>query len=229
MIRVEVFSDVICPWCYVGGRRLARAATVVADRAGVDVRVRYRAFELNPGMPTEGTDRRTYRSAKFGSWEHSQRLDAHTSAAAADDGLTFDYASMTRTPNTRRAHRLVAGAHRHGERSAAMADRLFGAYFTEGQDIGNPAVLTRVAADVGLDPVLAATFLDDHTLDAAVDADVQAADRLGVRGVPFIVANGHAISGAGSIDDLVTLLTGPNDTPSPEALACGLDDNGCAS
>lgn len=229
MTNVEVFSDVICPWCYVGGRRLAQAAAIVAERTGAQVHVRYRAFELNPDMPGEGMDRRTYRSAKFGSWEHSQRLDAHTCAAAADDGITFDYASMARTPNTRRAHRLVAGAHRHGERSAAMADRLFVAYFTEGQDIGDSAVLTRLAADVGIDPVLAAELLEDPTLDAAVDGDVAAAERLGVRGVPFIVANGHAISGAGSIDDLVTLLTGPDNTPEPDAVACGLDDIDCVS
>lgn len=121
----------ICPWCYIGSRRLRQAVTIVEERAGTTVRVRYHAFELNLTMPTEGLDRKAYRSAKFGSLQRSRQLDAGTVDAGAPDGVIFDYDAIDRTPNTRAAHRLVTLAHVQGGRSAAMADRIFEAYFTD--------------------------------------------------------------------------------------------------
>lgn len=124
MITVEVFSDVICPWCYIGGRRVGEAMRIVEARTGSRFRAHYRAFELNPGMPAAGMERRAYRTAKFGSWKRSQELDSGTATAAADDGITFNYGAMARTPNTRPAHRLIKLAEQHSQLGSAMADRL---------------------------------------------------------------------------------------------------------
>ena len=100
---IDVISDVICPWCYIGKRRLEKAVAL----AGGDVRVRWHPFQLNPQMPKEGMNRKEYRTAKFGSWERSRSLDAQVAAAGAAEGLTFAHDQMERTPNTLDAHRLV--------------------------------------------------------------------------------------------------------------------------
>lgn len=106
-VSIDVFSDFICPWCYVGGARLLQARRILEERNGWASSVRYRAFELNPDMPPDGLDRKRYRSAKFGSWWKSQELDATTVTASARDGVDWDYEAMKRTPSTRRAHRLM--------------------------------------------------------------------------------------------------------------------------
>lgn len=225
MATVEVFSDVICPWCYIGGRRLATAVAAVADRTGTRPDVRYRAFELNPGMPAAGLDRRQYRTAKFGSWERSRQLDAGTVSVGAGDGVTFDYAAMSRTPNTRRAHRLIKLADRVG-RSAVVADRLFVAYFTEGRDVGDPEVLLDLGRAAGLSAD-ALHGLDARALDADVEADVALARRVGVSAVPLVVAGARAIAGAGSVEELTDLLM-PLATTRPDA-GRGPDDRGGAA
>lgn len=205
MTTIDVYSDVICPWCYVGGRRLRQAITTVEDRTGETVQVRYHAFELNPTMPTEGLDRKAYRSAKFGSWEYSQQLDAGTISAGAPDRVVFNYDVIERTPNTRAAHRLIKLADVQGDRSAAMADRLFEAYFTEGQDVGDPDVLVTLGHDVGLTGDLA-SLLADPALDAEVDAEEALAEQLGMTGVPFTIVGAQGISGATSVAALVSVI-----------------------
>ncbi|GAA5016932.1 DsbA family oxidoreductase [Streptomyces siamensis] len=205
MFTIDVFSDLICPWCYIGGRRLKQAVGIVEERTGVKIQIQYHAFELNPTMPVAGMDRRSYRSAKFGSWERSQQLDQGTVLAGRSEGITFDYNAIARTPNTRAGHRLIALAEREAGLGAAVADRLFVAYFTEGRDIGDPAVLARLGEETGLAAGVAAR-LDDPALETAVREEEELAEQMGLRGVPLFVLGDRAINGAVEVEQLVEAL-----------------------
>ncbi|MFJ5724820.1 DsbA family oxidoreductase [Streptomyces sp. NPDC093149] len=224
MIDLDVFSDLICPWCYIGGRRLRRAVDIVTERTGQEFRIRHHAFELNPAMPKAGVDRRTYRSEKFGSWERSQRLDAGTVPVGRDEGIVFDYEAITRTPNTRAGHRLIALAEQSAQPGAAMADRLLVAYFSEGQDIGDVDVLARIGKEMGLGDDVA-TRLTDPALETAVAKDEQLAEHIGLRGVPLLIIGDKAINGAVGTDTLVEILR-RHATRVPDGAVC---ENGVCS
>src|SRR3954452_24949265 len=144
MLTIDMVSDVICPWCFIGKRRLEKA---LGDRAAT---VRWQPFQLNPDMPQEGIDRKSYRIRKFGSWERSQELDAQVVAAGQGDAIAFNFDKMDRTPNTLDAHRVIWLA---GERGAqdAVVEALFLAYFTDGRNLSDRATLAGVAAGAGLD------------------------------------------------------------------------------
>src|ERR1700686_5746304 len=146
-LAIEVISDAICPWCWVAKRRLDSA--IVALTPHVAASVTWRPFELNPEMPKAGVDRRAYRSAKFGSWQRSQALDAQVAAAGRSEGLVFNHDKMERTPNTVDAHRLIRLAGQQGKQDDVV-EGLFAAYFNEGRDIGDPTVLADVGASAGL-------------------------------------------------------------------------------
>ena len=199
-LRVDVFSDVVCPWCFVGKRRLERAIELLGDEVMVDVT--WRPFQLNPTMPREGIDRREYRAKKFGSLARSEALDAQLAAVGREVGLDFRVDRIARTPNTFDAHRLLRLAHERGVQDA-VAETLFRAYFVEGRDVGEHAVLVDVAADSGLDRDDVTRFLAG-TEGAAQVADEEAEGRdLGIDGVPFfVVQDTYAISGAQSPDYL---------------------------
>ena len=147
-LTVDVISDVICPWCYVGKRRLEKAVAAVAGTH--EVVVRWHPFQLNPQMPREGMERRAYRTAKFGSWERSLELDARLVAVGAGEGITFAFDKIERTPNTLDAHRLIRLAGEQGVQDAVV-EALFRAYFTEGRDISDRRTLLDVVAGAGLE------------------------------------------------------------------------------
>src|ERR1700682_2128649 len=147
-LTVDVISDVICPWCYIGKRRLEKA--IAARRGQRDVRVRWNPFQLNPHMPKEGMNRKEYRTAKFGSWERSLGLDAQVQAVGAAEGIAFAFDRIERTPNTLDAHRLIGFADTEGVQDAVV-EAVFRAYFTEGWDIGQTTTLLDVVAGAGLD------------------------------------------------------------------------------
>src|SRR5579871_4952132 len=134
MLAVDVISDVICPWCYIGKRRLERAVTAL-DRQH-EVRVRWLPFQLNPTMPREGIGRREYRTRKFGNWERSLELDARVAAVGEAEGIQFAFDRIERTPNTLDAHRLIWLADKEGIQDAVV-EALFRAYFRDGRDISN--------------------------------------------------------------------------------------------
>src|SRR5262245_61026807 len=131
-LLVDVISDVICPWCYIGKRRLEKAVAAVDG----PVKVRWLPFQLNPAMPKEGVSRREYRTRKFGSWERSLELDARVVAVGEAEGIRFAFDRIERTPNTLDAHRLIGLAEKQGVQGAVV-EALFRAYFTEGRDISN--------------------------------------------------------------------------------------------
>ncbi len=193
-LTIEVISDAICPWCWVGKRRLDRALAALSTE--ISATVTWRPFELNPDMPKEGLDRRAYRSRKFGSWERSQALDAQVAAAAKADGLDFRHERMERTPNTIDAHRLIWLAGREGKQDAVV-EGLFSAYFHDGRDVGAPDVLVEVGSAAGLDPArISAMLASDEGLNE-VAAELERAGRLRVSGVPTVVVNGRPLfSGA---------------------------------
>jgi predicted DsbA family dithiol-disulfide isomerase len=181
-LPVDVISDVICPWCFIGKRRLEKA--VVAFDRQHEVRVRWLPFQLHPAMPKEGIGRREYRTRKFGSWERSQELDARVVTVGQTEGIDFAFDRMKRTPNTLDAHRLVGLAERQGVQGAVV-EALFRAYVTDGRDISDRRTLLDVAAGAGLDRHGAeATLNSDDGLGAIKGAEALAR-RFGVDGVPF--------------------------------------------
>ena len=191
-LSVDVISDVICPWCYIGKRRLEKA---VAAHAG-PVTVRWLPFQLNPQMPKEGISRREYRTKKFGSWERSLQLDAQVAAAGEAEGIHFAFDRMERTPNTVDAHRLIWLADEEGVQDAVV-EALFLAYFTAGRDISNPHTLLDVVAEAGLDRGKADGVLTSGGGQEAIREADELARRVRVEGVPFFVINGTVtLSGA---------------------------------
>lgn len=192
MIEVDVISDVICPWCAIGKRRLEKAIAA-HDRP---VKVRWLPFQLNPQMPQEGISRREYRSKKFGSWERSQELDAQVAAARTGEGINFAFDRIKRTPNTLDAHRLIWLADKEGVQDVVV-EALFVAYFTDGRDISDRQTLLDVVAQAGLDRGKAEGVLTSGGGQEAIREADALARRVRVEGVPFFVVNGKVtLSGA---------------------------------
>ena len=201
-LAVEVYSDIVCPWCYVGKRRLERALTLVDS----DVHVTWRPFQLNPTMRSDGIDRTAYLKAKFGSLEAFGQMEEQLLAAGADEQISFAFEKIQRTPNTFAAHRLVWYAAQQGKQDA-MVETLFRGYFLEGQNIGDVTTLTHVAAEAGLDRTETEGFLSSEKGVVEVKAEETVGRRLGISGVPYFVFNGTvAISGAQPPDILVSAI-----------------------
>ena len=197
MIQISVTSDFICPWCYIGEKRLARA--IESLPAGIDVELQWLPFELNPDMPLEGMDRRTYRSRKFGSWERSEAMDTQTVLAGRGDGTTFDYEAIKRTPNTFLADRVSWLAQREGKQRAFVQAALKG-YFAQGRDIGSKDVLAEIAGEIGLDQDAVAAFLNSDEGVESVRALERAARKRAVQGVPHFDIGGTVVIGAQRAD-----------------------------
>jgi predicted DsbA family dithiol-disulfide isomerase len=192
-IKLDIMSDPICPWCYIGKRHLDRALAEVPDHPFV---IEWHPFQLNPDMPAEGMDRRAYLEGKFGGKEGAVRAYAPVVEHAEAAGLKIDFEGMKRTPNTLDAHRLIHWAGIEGCQTAAVS-ALFEAYFVEARDIGDREVLADIADAIGMDAAVVGKLL--HS-DADVD-DIRKRDahsrKMGVSSVPtFIVASKHAVPGA---------------------------------
>ena len=195
MARLDVYSDVICPWCYIGKRHMELALAQLAAE-GQAFEVNWRPFQLNPDMPLPGVERDAYRRAKFGSLERSRELDAQVAAAASAADLPMRHDLMRRTPNTLAAHRLIQFADENGVQNA-LVDALFTAYFVEGRDIGDRATLLDLAASVGLNADATASFLDSDRLAREVQDEDRAVRQAGLTGVPTFVLDRHVLfSGA---------------------------------
>ncbi|HEV2628261.1 MAG TPA: DsbA family oxidoreductase [Pseudolabrys sp.] len=192
-VRIDVVSDVVCPWCFIGKRRLEKALALASD---VPVEVHWRPYFLNEWIPPEGMSREQYLTTKFGSPERYTDIAQRVRAAAADEGLVYAVDRINRQPNTRDAHRLIRWADGIGK-SAEMKQRLMDLYFTEGADLSNRAVLVQAAADVGLDPENVRGALDSDQDIAEIEREVEAAKEAGIQGVPCFILDGkYAISGA---------------------------------
>jgi predicted DsbA family dithiol-disulfide isomerase len=194
-LRIDIVSDAVCPWCYIGKRQLERALTTLADE-GLHFSVHWNPFQLNPDMPKEGRDRAAYRAQKFGNPERVREMDERVTGAAANVGLPFRLDLIQRTPNTLDAHRLIWLAGREGVQDAVM-EAVFIAYFTEGRDIGDRDVLAECAALGGMDRALVADFLGGEVAAQEMLAADRAAREAGVNGVPSFFLDGYGLySGA---------------------------------
>jgi predicted DsbA family dithiol-disulfide isomerase len=214
---IDVISDVICPWCYVGKRRMEKAVAL-AGRG--DVQVRWHPFQLNPHMPKAGMNRKEYRTAKFGSWERSLALDAQVTEVGRAAGIPFAFDKIERTPNTLDAHRLIGLAEQEGIQDAVV-EAVFRAYFTEGQDITNVSTLLNVVSEAGLDRNRAEVLLSGDGGMAAIRAAEEQAHRAGVWGVPFYVINGTlALSGARETRDFLAAFEQAAVPPEDEGSLC---------
>lgn len=192
-VRIDVVSDVVCPWCFIGKRRLEKALALASD---VPVEVHYRPYYLNEWIPAEGMSRDEYLTTKFGSPERYKGIASRVQAAAAAEGLVYAVDKMSRQPNTRDAHRLIRWAEGIGK-APDMKQRLMDLYFTEGADLSKEAVLVQAAADVGLDPEDVRAALDSDKDIAEIEQEVNAAKEAGIQGVPCFILDGkYAISGA---------------------------------
>jgi len=196
--RIDIVSDAICPWCYVGKRNLEAALAALAAE-GLQFSVHWNPFQLNPDMPKQGVERAAYRAAKFGSAERAREIDARVAGAADAAGLAFRQDLMLRTPNTIDAHRLIwfAGRQDKPDQQDTVMEAVFRAYFTQGRDIGDPEVLADCAAEAGLDRAIVLSFLGSSLADAEMRASDQAAREAGVNGVPSFFLDGYSLfSGA---------------------------------
>ena len=202
--ELSVISDAICPWCYVGKRRLEQALALI-DGAR-PFKVTWRPFQLNPQMPKEGMDSREYRMRKFGSWERAQARYAQMREVGRSVGIDFRHDLMARIPNTFDAHRLIWLAGREGSQDTVV-ERLFRAYFSEGSDIGDRRVLAELASEAGLDGTRTAPFLASSEGTAEVAAEEDVAKRAGLSGVPTFVLDGRVLlSGAQPPEVIVQAL-----------------------
>lgn len=193
-LAVDVISDVVCPWCYIGKRRLEKAIATLDGQQKVEVH--WHPFQLNPTMPKEGISRREYRTRKFGSWERSLELDAKVVAVGQMEGIQFAFDKIEKTPNTVDAHRLIWLADQHGCQDTVV-EALFRSYFTEGQDVGCRQTLIDLASGAGSERQAAEIMLkSDDGMDVILAAR-ERSQRYGVEGVPFFVINNEiTLSGA---------------------------------
>lgn len=202
-LHLDVIVDVVCPWCFLGKRRLDAA---IAELNDLDIEVRYRPFQLDPSIPAEGIEREEYVIGKFGSADALDEAHARLFALGADVGITYAFDLIEKTPNTLDAHRLVRWAAEEGL-GDPMIERLFSLFFEEGADLTSTETLVAAAEEIGLDGDEVTMKIEDGADLEAVKADIAHAGRMGITGVPtVIVENKFAISGAQTSEVLVDAL-----------------------
>jgi predicted DsbA family dithiol-disulfide isomerase len=194
MLVINLVSDIVCPWCYIGKRHL-EAALETFDG---EYEIRWHPFQLNPDLPSEGVDRKTYLETKFGGPERAKQIYSRVEDAAKNAGLLVHFDRIERQPNTLAAHALIAYAQAiDADTASRVAERLFRAYFIEGQFIGDIDALCALAAECELDPVAVRAFITDTNQLAQIAARDEDIRRQGISGVPFFIFNNQrAVSGA---------------------------------
>lgn len=208
-MRIDVFSDVVCPWCFVGKRRLEQALTESGIR---DAEVHWHAFQLNPDLPLEGVDRKQYLESKFGP-DAMERIHARLDAVGKEAGIDFQFDKIRRSPNTRDAHRLLWLAGTQGKQSA-LKEALMQAYFIDGRDVGDRKVLSEIAAAVGLEADVT-TFLAGDGGVQEVEEDLMTAGQLQISGVPFFILDQRiGLAGAQPPEVFKQALEAARDQPS---------------
>jgi predicted DsbA family dithiol-disulfide isomerase len=210
---VDIVSDVVCPWCYIGKRRLEAA---LAARSQPRPEIRWHPFQLNPDIPPGGVDRRSYLDDKFGGPERAREIYARVEAAGREVGIPFDFGRIERQPNTLDAHRLIAWAQSTAaERTDRLVERLFKAYFCEGVNLGEIDELARLASEAGYDGAAARAHLGSDAGRAAIAAADARMKEMGIGGVPFFIFNRRlAVSGAQPPETLGEALA-QAETPAP--------------
>ena len=197
LLLIDVVSDVVCPWCYIGKRKLESAlAELRISEPRLESKVRWHPFQLNPDLPRGGLRRTAYIEAKFGGSARAAEVYARVEAVGANVGIDFAFGRIAQQPNTLDAHRLIAWAQQSGD-AGALVERLFRAFFIEGRFIGEREELVAAAVASGLPEAEARRVLASDMLRAEVDAESREAQESGITGVPFFIFNGRtAVAGA---------------------------------
>ncbi|WP_426130304.1 DsbA family oxidoreductase [Pararhizobium sp. PWRC1-1] len=205
-VNIDVVSDVVCPWCYLGKARLDQAIANVA--ADILVTVNWRPYQLNPDLPPEGVDHKAHLAAKLGGQAAVDRAHEMLAGLGEQDGITFDFDAVKISPNTLDAHRLIRWALTEGgDTQSEVASLLFKANFEEGRNIGDHTVLLDIAAEAGLDRTVIAALLASDADKDAVSEEIDMARGMGVTGVPcFIIDSKYAVMGAQSVEVLEDAL-----------------------
>ena len=203
-MQIDIFFDLVCPWCFIGKHRMDRA---LSERPSLPVELNWQPFQLNPGMPPGGMDRRDYLSAKFGGSGRAAQIYAMVAETAERDGLSLELDAIRRTPNTLDAHRLVRYAARHGRDPAGVAEAVFQAYFQQGRDIGDRNTLANIAEEIGLDRDAVAEHLSSRADINHIRSADAAARRMGIQAVPcFVFDRRYALSGAQEPDSFFPMF-----------------------
>ena len=202
-MQIDIVSDTVCPWCFIGKRRLEKA---LALRPDMEFDIRWRAYRLDPSIPPEGVDRKQYMQAKFGNNPNRQAMQDALNQAGDGEGIAFAFDKIARSPNTIDSHRLIRWAASAGVQNEVV-ERLFEAYFEEGRDIGNADVLVEIASDAGMDSATVADLLEQGADREIIENEDAMAHRLGITGVPtFIFQNKYLVSGAVDPEALLEII-----------------------
>jgi predicted DsbA family dithiol-disulfide isomerase len=202
-LPIEMVSDIVCPWCFIGKRRLEKA---IALRREIAVEVRFRPYFLNPWVPREGMSRQEYLTTKFGSPDRYRAIAQRVASAAAAEGLTYALDKIVRQPNTLDCHRLILWAGESGN-AAAMKQRLMELYFAQGGDLSNRDVLIEAAAGCGLDSELVRNRLAGDEDIERIESEANSAKEAGIDGVPcFILGGVIAVQGAQTPEHLAQAI-----------------------
>lgn len=224
-IKVDIVSDVVCPWCYIGKRRIEKAMDNLLDK--YDFEVEYHPFELNPQMPVEGVDQKQYLSNKFGGEDRYQKITAQTTATAAQEGLNFDFGKQKISPNTRNAHRIIQYAKLEGKQAKAK-EAFMKAYFVDGIDLSKKENLVAVAAGAGLSAEDVEKLLSTHDGLAEVEHAERELQKLGISGVPFyIINNKYGVSGAQASETFMKAFEDIGKETVVSGEACDVDSKDC--
>ncbi|MEH6403008.1 MAG: DsbA family oxidoreductase [Sneathiella sp.] len=193
VMKIDIISDTVCPWCYIGKRKLEKA---LSERPDLDVEIAWHPFQLHPEMPKEGADRKEFIAKKFGSEERARELYKNVQDAGALVDLPFEFGKVKRSPNTLNSHRLIKWSQSAGKQDAVV-ETLFRKFFVDGEDIGDTQVLIAAAEEAGMDKNLVADLLKSDADEEMIQGEDEKARQMGVSGVPFfIIDNKYALSGA---------------------------------
>ncbi len=213
-LAIDIISDVVCPWCFVGKRRVEAALELYRERGGAEPKLTWHPFQLNPDMPPEGVDRDEYVRRKFGP-ERAGQVYGRITAVGREVGIAFDFAKVTRQPNTLAAHSLIALAIDAGKQDAVV-EAFFRAFFLEGRDLTSAETLAEVAVGAGLDAGDVKAFLGSADARAHIEAEDKQAREIGVEGVPFFIFNRRlAVSGAQAPEVLLEAMLEAEKEPAP--------------
>ncbi len=215
-LAIDIISDVVCPWCFVGKRRVEAALRLYRERGGAEPKLTWHPFQLNPDMPPEGVDRDEYVRRKFGA-ERAGQVYGRITAVGREVGIAFDFAKVTRQPNTLAAHSLIALAIDAGKQDAVV-EAFFRAFFLEGRDLTSAETLAGIAVGAGLDEGDVKAFLGSADARAHIEAEDKQAREIGVEGVPFFIFNRRlAVSGAQAPEVLLEAMLEAEKEPAPSA------------
>jgi predicted DsbA family dithiol-disulfide isomerase len=224
-IKVDIVSDVVCPWCYIGKRRVEKAMDALQDK--YDFEVVYHPFELNPQMPAEGVNQKEYLSAKFGGEDRYTKITANTTEVAAQEGLAFDFSKQKISPNTRNAHRIIQFALLAGKQPE-VKEAFMKAYFEQGVDLSKKDNLVSVAVSAGLSQEAVETLLSSDTGLSAIEEAEHELQKLGISGVPFyIINNKYGVSGAQASETFIKAFEDMGKEALASGEACDTDSKVC--